>query len=37
VIYLAFGANVVTLGNEGVIKIGNGLGCVITLSNEIAL
>jgi|TergutCu122P5_1016488.scaffolds.fasta_scaffold906337_3 hypothetical protein len=35
VIFLAFGANFVTPWNEGIIKIGVGLGCMITISNDI--
>lgn len=34
-IFLAFGANVVTPWNERIIKIGNGLGRMITISNGI--
>jgi len=34
-IFLALGANVVTPWNEEIIKIGDGLGCMITISNDI--
>jgi hypothetical protein len=33
-IFLAFGANVVTPWNEGIIKIADSLGCMITIWND---